>query len=349
MIRRAIDKALMSSSFAIAVVDSEGHTALLLKDRIAERGHRPIPCAATREAVSALFEAGRPDAMVMDYHLERPAELELCETAKKIDASLPIIALAAPGEALHRVQSWNASRLCIDQVVRKPLAGEALFSTIEALAARRSADRRAGRYASLLAEDGVRWADSGRVEPAVDEMAVLFTDIRRSTHLISSQPLPEWFGVINRALTEQAQIVMSHQGAVVKFTGDGLIASFRGRGRAHFALRCAVALQELDAHASYRGSVRAGIGLAEGLVMTGPIGAAGRQQYDIIGATVHLAARLCSIANEGEIVATPRLVRAAGFTGSMPPATRTVQLRGFDAPVECVSFMPIPTRSPHSA
>ena len=31
-------------------------------------------------------------------------------------------------------------------------------------------------------------------------------------------------------------------------------------------------------------------------------------------------------------------LRAAGMTGSMPPAARSVKLRGFEAPVECVSF-----------
>ena len=72
--------------------------------------------------------------------------------------------------------------------------------------------------------------------------------------------------------------------------------------------------------------------------MSGLIGELGRQQFDIIGATVHLAARLCSIANEGEIVATPKLVRAAAVTRAQARPTRAVNLRGFPAPIECVSF-----------
>ena len=53
---------------------------------------------------------------------------------------------------------------------------------------------------------------------------------------------------------------------------------------------------------------------------------------------MHLAARLCSIANEGEIVATPKLVRAAAVTRAQARPTRAVNLRGFPAPIECVSF-----------
>ena len=98
-----------------------------------------------------------------------------------------------------------------------------------------------------------------------------------------------------------------------------------------------------------RDAMRLGMGLAEGLVMSGLIGEPGRRQFDVIGATVHPAARLCSIANEAEIVATPRLVRAAGMAGPMPAATRTFHLRGFSAPVECVSFAQVPQEkaSPH--
>ena len=324
--------------FDVVVVDSEGFTLEVLEARIHERGHRGHACAASTESLRELLAGRRVDAMVMDFHLDRPGELALCELAKALDTSLPVIVIASPGVALREVETWNAARRCIDQVVRKPLEGEAFFRTLEALAARRRADRRAGRYAGLLSEDSVRWADDGNAGPALAEMAVLFTDIRRSTQLVSSRPLPEWFGAINRALTDQGEMVHEHGGRVVKFTGDGLMATFRGRGRAHYALRCAAALQESDATSGYRDFLRIGMGLAEGVVMTGLIGAPGRQQYDVVGATVHLAARLCSIAAEGGIVATPRLVRAAGFPGAMPPETRSVRLRGFEAPVECVSF-----------
>jgi adenylate cyclase len=132
---------------------------------------------------------------------------------------------------------------------------------------------------------------------------------------------------------------------VVKYTGDGLLASFRGRGRAHHALRCAIALQELDAGAEYRDDLRIGIGLAEGVVMGGPIGEPGGRQYDVIGATVHLAARLCAVAEAGEIVTTPRLVRSAGMTEGMRPAARSTTLRGFPEPVEYVSYQQLVPRT----
>lgn len=325
-------------SYHVVVVDPEDHVVALLRERFAEHGHEARRCAPEPEALREALASGAVDAVVVDYHADRPGDLVACELAKAFDPSLPVIAIATPGLASRDIAAWNAAHRCVDQVVRKPLAGDSLVQALEALAGRRRADARAGRYAGLLPEDSVRWADSGSDRPALAEMAVLFTDIRRSTQLASTLPLPEWFAAMNRCLTDQAEIVHAHRGSVVKFTGDGMLASFRGRGRAHVAFRCAVDLQGLDRDAAYRDTLRTGIGVAEGLVMSGPIGAPGRQQYDVIGATVHLAARLCSLAHEGEIIATPRLVRAAGFTGAVPPTPRHVQLRGFAAPIECVSF-----------
>ena len=325
-------------AFHVVVVDSEGHTAALLAEGIAERGHVPHHFPADVATLRRELAGAHYDVLVIDYHLERPDDLAICEAAKAVDAGMPVIAITSPGLAMRSLTEWNASRHCIDHVVRKPLLGDTLLRSLEALAGEREARDRAGRYAGLISEDALLFSDSAQSGPAFVEMALLFTDIRRSTQLISSQPLRDWFDVINRSLSDQSERVRENGGAVVKYTGDGLMASFRGRGRAHRALRCAAGLQELDRRADYRAAVRIGLGLAEGVVMTGFLGAPGRQQYDVIGATVHLAARLCSIAAEGEIIATPRLVRAAGFTSQVPPAVRSVKLRGFEAAIECVSF-----------
>lgn len=325
-------------AYAVLIVDSESHTASLLAERAIERGHHPTVCTAEGAQVRALIGSTNFDAFLLDYHQDRHGELEMCALSKSLNRELPVMAIAAPGLAQQTLEAWNATRRCVDHVFRKPIAGDALFRSLEGLVGQRRAHERAGRYARLIAEDGRQWADSAGKGSVLVEQAILFTDIRRSTQIISTLPLPEWFEAINRALSEQGRAVRECGGSVVKYTGDGLMASFGGRGRSYRTMRCAMALQELDRTARYRDSLRVGVGLAEGLVMTGLIGEPGRQQYDVIGATVHLAARLCSIAKEGEIVATPRLVRSAGMAGSMPAATRSVQLRGFAAPVECVSF-----------
>lgn len=196
------------------------------------------------------------------------------------------------------------------------------------------------RPPSPVPAEGRGWAGVRGGAPVIAEAAILFTDVRRSTALAAELPAPALFAAINDSLSGQAAIVREWGGAVIKFTGDGLMAEFLGRGRSHFALRCALALQARLATAR----LRIGVGVAEGLVMKGLLGEPGNQLFDVIGATVHLAARLCSAAHEHEVVATPKLVRAAGLPLARAEA-RSVRLRGFEKLYECV-FIPPPPGGP---
>jgi adenylate cyclase len=333
-----IAAATAARSHAVLLVDSDPHTSALLVERIAARGHRAAVVPPTAEALRQRLRFERFDVVILDFHSERPEELEACRLARSDAGGAPIVVLTAPGEPMHLVETFRMRTGAVDEIVRKPVAGDALFRLVGHLVARRELDDTAARYAMLVPEGGRSWIDSGGTRPQLSEQAILFTDLRRSTELAASVPLPEWFEAINRSLSDQGAIVRESGGSIVKYTGDGLLAAFRGRGRSHLALRCAILLQRLDRNSSYRGTLRIGVGIAEGLVMSGLIGERGRQQFDVIGATVHLAARLCSIANEGEIVATPKLVRAAAVTGAAARPTRAVNLRGFPAPIECVSF-----------
>ena len=331
---------------ALLLVETEPHTARMLVDRVCTRGHDATVCAASRPQLYMALERGTFDAVIVDFHYERPADLEACRIVRELRPHLPLVVLASPGLAMQRIEAWGRLSGCVDEILRKPLDGEVMFRALQRLVDRRRADNRADRFASLVPDEAHQWAEGARSRPDLAEHAILFTDIRRSTQMIASRPLPEWFEAINRSLSDQGAIVRRAGGSVVKYTGDGLLASFRGRGRAHMALRCAIELQQLDQAADYRDELRIGMGLAEGVVMSGLIGEPGGQQFDVIGATVHLAARLCAIAEAGEIVASPRLISAAGMTGAMPPARRTVQLRGFPTPVEYIPFPPPAKTSP---
>ncbi|MEJ7930121.1 adenylate/guanylate cyclase domain-containing protein [Ramlibacter sp. AN1015] len=170
--------------------------------------------------------------------------------------------------------------------------------------------------------------------------AVLFTDMRSSSELVTRVSPHAFFGILNRVLGPQASCVRAHQGRVVKFTGDGLLAVFEGERRCRAALQAACAL----AAASTGSELPYGVGLAEGWVMAGPVGgeAPGLPlQFDVIGATVHLAARLCESAGPGEAVTTGEVWREAGLQpkdAAWPRAwaESPIRLRGFAEPVSCV-------------
>ena len=77
-----------------------------------------------------------------------------------------------------------------------------------------------------------------------------------------------FFENLNALLSAQAALVRTHQGAVVKYTGDGMMAIFRGMGRSYLALRCGLAIADLNGKHPFP----FGIGIAQGLVLAGLIG-----------------------------------------------------------------------------
>jgi adenylate cyclase len=172
------------------------------------------------------------------------------------------------------------------------------------------------------------------------EAAVLFTDIRGSSRLIRELPPREFFLRLNQVLSAQTKQISRFEGSVIKYTGDGVMAIFRGMGRSYMALRCGLELASM----SHTQELPFGIGIAEGLVLAGLIGdsnhAGQRHQYDVISATVNLASRLCGLAGEGEVMTTRNIEAAARFATPVARPIDGVAIRGFDRKIDCVAFNP---------
>ena len=176
------------------------------------------------------------------------------------------------------------------------------------------------------------------VDEDLFEAAVLFTDMRGSSDLVTRTAPREFFRLLNGSLSAQADCVRGFEGEVIKYTGDGLMAVFRGMGRSSLALRCALALAracERDAALPF------GIGVAEGTVLAGYVGPDGpgeRRHHDVIGATVHLAARLCAMAGVGEVLTTMSTHDASRLPAAALRSMGPVALPGFPEAIECVAF-----------
>ena len=119
-----------------------------------------------------------------------------------------------------------------------------------------------------------------------------------------------------------------------------MLAIFRGMGRSYLALRCGLAIAGLNGKHPFP----FGIGIAQGLVLAGFIGdsshAGQKRQYDVIGVTVHMAARLCELASAGEVIATQGLNQAARITSPVPRLVTGVMVRGLDVQTDCLAFTP---------
>lgn len=130
---------------------------------------------------------------------------------------------------------------------------------------------------------------------------VLFTDIVDSTRSAAAKGDLAWRRLLDSHDQLALQLVERHRGALIKSTGDGILATFDGPGR---AVRCALALGAA--------SNQIGLPLRAGL-HTGEIEIRGR---DIGGIAVHAAARVLAQCQPSEVLVSrvvTDLVAGAGL------------------------------------
>ena len=146
---------------------------------------------------------------------------------------------------------------------------------------------------------GHRESASGDLERVLS--TVLFTDIVNSTHSAAAMGDQAWRRMLDSHDQIATQIVEKHRGNLVKSTGDGILATFDGPGR---AVRCALAFGSA--------AQQIGLPLRAGL-HTGEIEIRGR---DIGGIAVHAAARVMAHSGSNEVLVSrvvTDLVAGAGL------------------------------------
>jgi len=143
--------------------------------------------------------------------------------------------------------------------------------------------------------------DAGNAELERILATVMFTDIVDSTRRAAELGDQRWRGQLDEHDALARQTIERHRGVLVKTTGDGVVATFDGPGR---AIRCAL---------SFSGAARQmGLPVRTGL-HTGEIELRGR---DIGGIAVHAAARVMAQSGPDEVLVSrvvTDLVAGAGL------------------------------------
>lgn len=328
------------------IVDHDAYTSGVLVDELTQRGFENICTVTDFLDLPTALQANQPDVLVFNYHYDHPETLLACSSARMLAPLAAIVAIVSPGPMLKKVRAWARQNTYIDLIIEKPLSDDRFYSAVRGLlnlkASSRQVEMHMQKLSALVPREAVSLVNSDYDESELFEAAVLFTDIRNSSQLILQTPPREYFDALNQNLSAQARLIATHDGSVIKYTGDGLMAIFRGMGRSHLALRCGLALARLSTNEK----IQFGIGIAEGLVMSGFIGdskqTGERKQYDVIGATVHLAARICGMANAGEVITTKSIGTKARLETPQSRSIGNVPIRGFDREVECIAYQPYP-------
>ncbi|MBU1247118.1 MAG: adenylate/guanylate cyclase domain-containing protein [Proteobacteria bacterium] len=161
------------------------------------------------------------------------------------------------------------------------------------------------------------------------ECTLFYSDIRDFTGFSETHSPEEVVDFLDGVFETLIEAVRSQGGVVDKFVGDAMLAWFEGDEGPERAVRAAAeALKTLPADMP-RG---VGIGLFTGPVISGSVGPARRRDYTVIGDSVNVAARLCSLAVAGEIVADEDTAVRSRSTDFGP--AKSVSVKGRSAPLE---------------
>lgn len=154
---------------------------------------------------------------------------------------------------------------------------------------------------------------------AVQDVSVLFGDLRGFTTLAERMPPPELVSLLNRYFGAATGAVLGAGGTIDKFMGDALMALFNAPSRQpdHALRACQAALAMQRAVAPIAAQApdlpRFGIGITTGPALVGNIGSETLRNFTAIGDTVNLASRLQSRAGQGQVLisaATYELVKS---------------------------------------
>lgn len=170
------------------------------------------------------------------------------------------------------------------------------------------------------------------------EVTMLFCDIRGFTALTEKMPPHEVIELLNEHMTALTQVAYDHGGIVDKFVGDLIMVLFGAPVSSGHdvprAVHCARAMIQTRRamNATARHPLEIGVGIATGAVVAGCMGSDQRLSYTVLGHRVNLAARLCGIAQPGEIIVDQETVRQLPpdlSATTLPP----MKLKGFSEPV----------------
>lgn len=143
-------------------------------------------------------------------------------------------------------------------------------------------------------------------------VTVLYADVRGSTALAERIAPDLLLGFINDYLGRMTDVIFAHEGTLDKFVGDEVMALFNApfsqKDHALRAIRAALDMQKIHQTVMENWEPQGvpkspiGIGIATGELIVGEVGCRKRTDYTVIGRAANLGARLCSVAQGGEII-----------------------------------------------
>ena len=145
-------------------------------------------------------------------------------------------------------------------------------------------------------------------------ITILTSDLRGFTSISERLPPEQVIGILNIYLEAMATAIVSHQGTIDEFMGDGILVLFgaptQRKDDPERAVACAIAMQKamigVNQQMADRNlpSLEMGIGIHTGEVVVGNIGSTQRTKYGVVGSQVNLTYRIEGYTVGGQILIT---------------------------------------------
>ncbi len=310
------------------------------------------------EAALSWLNTARADLILLDVGLPGQDGIEVCRQIRKQHPAslLPVIMLSASGDnADERVRGLQAGA---NDYVAKPFHVPELVARIQnALRIKADADS-AESLLSRYIPRGLR--KRAALDPTLLERhekghaVILFADLRGFTRLAANAHTLSVIKVLDEYFEAMMQVIEDHGGVLFDVTGDQLLAVFNLPYplplAGYLSVQAAIEMQRLFRYLQRAWlkvdlKVGLGIGIHQGEVMLGNLGAGGLQRYTVVGNVVNLASRYLGLALDGEIVVSPEIY--AEYITSPTPAnvtvteTSNVAIKGIDTPQQVYCLRPV--------
>jgi adenylate cyclase len=262
----------------------------------------------------------------------RPDRAERVRVVAMI-ASLPLLALS-----LIVGLEYSAIVMALGLVVI--LIGAVEYSVLQGQRGQFMSRFLSPQVAEMVRRQGLKQA----MQENLLEISVICCDLRGFTPYAQAHPSSQVLRVLREYYDAVGEVVARHGATIKDFAGDGVLIlvgaplAQADHARVGVAmaqqLRTAVrAVVQRASSPSHRLGI--GVGVASGPVTVGIIGSSGRYEYTAVGPAVNLAARLCELAADGEVLLAAETMQHCGDCRENPSLEprRPVAVKGYAEPV----------------
>ena len=304
----------------ILVVDDEEDLKILIKQRfrqkIRQKEYDFIFAENGKHALQQLMEHQDVDLVLSDINMPEMDGLTLLSKLKEQNSILKSVIVSAYGDMENIRTAMNRGAF---DFITKPIDFKDLEITIEKTIEHVEAVRQtlqAVKENNILRmyvdETVINFMGGKEIKTSMFdnetiEGTAVFVDICGFTSITENESADEVVNMLNSYFDIMVKEIIKQKGAVDKFLGDSVMATFRGEYHLDRAVDACLAIRNAVQESDLGiGNPQVSIGINSGEMVWGNIGSSTlkRLDYTVIGDAVNVASRLQSAAEKGQILIT---------------------------------------------